>query len=796
MEIAGIDATSIVDQLMEIERIPLIQLEARKADANDAATAIAKLQSKVDAYRMAAERLQTPATFDRYTSSVSDPSLVAASVTGDANIGTLTFTVDRLAQSHGLRSIGTVASDSLAVTTDAHLAVAAGTGAIGVATVRAGAGLAAGSFQLEVTQASAAATVSGSALAASTSITAGVDDTIAVEIDGTAHTLTLAAGTYDAAGFASAVQDALDAAGAAATASVGTGGGLRITTTREGSDASVEITGGTALGAAGLTVDTSPHVGTDGVFEIDGTTTTVTSIEPGGSVAVDTGSGTLDVTLSGGLRVGESKVAVVSTGDRSLADVVEAISGANAGVSAAAVQVSTGSWRLQLSATTTGVAGEIAIDPDALSGIGGLVESSAARNARITIGSGAGAYSVESSSNTFSTVLGGVSITAKQASTTAVSVDVARDDGALVTDVTNLVTKANELLAEIKVQTRTDPEARTSGALAGNATIRALAEQVRDALTRQVTGTDLLLPSSVGIERDREGGITLDSAKLRAALEDDPGAVARLFARGGTDSGDVTFAAAAAVTTTGSYDVVVTTPATRATAPTLFGGGVPADTRIGVRIGTTTATVDVGVGDTATQIIDALNVAFAEAGLDVLAESDGAGVRIRAQEWGSAGDFELNADVLGVGTWDAVAGSDVAGAIDGVDATGVGRVLSLTQFADSNAAGLSVEVADGVTGVLGAVEYHPGIAGRVVELATFLTDEDSGPLTTAEQAEERRVEDFNDQIERFEDRLAVREANMRRQWAALQTLLSELQSQGDWLAGQLATLPKNWAPTN
>jgi flagellar hook-associated protein 2 len=528
------------------------------------------------------------------------------------------------------------------------------------------------------------------------------------------------------------------------------------------------------------------------VIDVGGTTTTVTSAFAGTAVAIDTGAGTLDVTLSGGLRVGDVDVAVVSTGDRSLSAVAAAITGAGAGVNAAAVKVGTDQWRLQLTSTKTGEDAQIAIDTSALTGLGGMIESSQAVNAQITIGSGAGAYTVEASGNTFTDVMPGVTLTAKEVSASQVTVSVERDDEAIAGDVSNMISSINDLLADIKVQTRTDPTAGTSGPLAGNATIRQLADQMRDALANQVVGLSLSLPSGVGIQRTSDGSFKFDRSAFLDAIADDPAAVSRLFSRGGTDTGDAVFAAADRFTVSGSYAVEVTTAATRATSATLFDGGGTA-TRVGVRVGTTTATVDVQLGQSVDQIIDDLNQAFAASDLAIVAETDGTGLRIRAEEWGTNGDFELNTDVLGVGTWDALAGTDVAGTIDGIVADGHGRRLTLGTSVDSNAAGLGIDIADGVTGALGNVEYLPGIAARVVEVTSALTETGTGLLTTAKEFAEARIEDFGDQIQRLEDRLTTREINMRRQWAAFQTVLSGLQSQGDWLGGQLASLSNNWA---
>ena len=311
-----------------------------------------------------------------------------------------------------------------------------------------------------------------------------------------------------------------------------------------------------------------------------------------------------------------------------------------------------------------------------------------------------------------------------------------------------------------------------------------------------VVGMSNGLPSSVGIQSTREGSFTFDAATFRSAAEADPEAVERLFGRGGTaSSADLSFHEATASTRAGSYDVEITVPATRASSARLFDGGAGASTRVAVRVGDVTASYDVVAGQTAEQIIDGLNDAIAEAGLSLVADSDAAGLVVRADAYGSGGDFELNLDVLGAGTWDSLTGSDVEGTIDGLAAGGVGRRLTLSPLVDSGAAGLTVEVTPGATGAIGSIDYQPGIAARITELATAMTDEDNGGLTSAADFARARVDDFNDQIDRLEDRLAVRETNLIRQWANVQTLLGQLQSQSDWITGQIASLNTNWAAT-
>jgi len=786
MEIAGIDADQIVSSLMQIERRPLSQLTTRKNAATTASQAIDRMRSTVDAFRLAAAKLSNVSTFDRFSASVSASDVLSASVSASATAGSLTMTVDRLAQAHGLRSLGTVAAASAPVTSDASIAVATGVSKLGIGTVTTGTGLGVGEIDLRVTQASLAPTNVGTAALAVSSSIDGTNNTITLTVNGAAHTRAIATGTYDPAELAAAVNTALNGTGA--RAALDSSGALAITTSREGSLATLQITGGNALvPTLRLGTDSAARVGTDGMITAGtGAVVTFDSIEAGDMASLDTGAGNLGITFSGGLRLGERSVQVVSTGDRSLAGVAAAITGASAGVSAAAVRVGDNAWRLQLTSTTTGEDGKLAVDAAVFSGgLGGLVESSAAQNAQITIGTGPGAYSVESSGNTFDNLMTGVSLTAKTVSATPVTVQLGRDNAAVADDVAALVGAANTLLADIKVQTRYDVVNRTSGPLATNSTIRRLADQVRQAIAGPLdAGTT---PSSIGIQLARDGSYTFDRAAFLTAASTDPTRVAQFLARGGTSTGPVQFAGADANTVSGSYVVDVTTSATRATSVRLFDGGALVDTRVGVRIGSTTVNYDVSNGRSASQIVDGLNAAIGSAGLKVVAELDGTGLVVRSTVWGSSGNLELNTDVTGGGTWGALTGIDVAGTINGLAAIGVGQTLSLSPLGGNPAAGLSVTVI-GTTPGLTTVDYRPGAAARVVELTGALTRPDTGTLTSAKDFADRRVKDFNDQISRLESRLTVRELNYRRQYSNLQTLISGLQSQGNWLSSQIAGL--------
>lgn len=780
----GIDVSSIVSSLMDVERAPITTLQTRQAAVKLQSDAVTRLKTNVTSLKTMAGNLLTSG-ITKLASSVSVPGAVSASVSSTARAGSVSFTVDALARAQGLRTATTVGSSTSVVTTQSSLAISSTAHQLGVGGISVGAGVANAKYDITVTQASVGAVRTATTALAGSTLIDGTNNTLNIDVDGVAHSVTIAGGTYTPAALVSAVQVALDAASAGATASVDATGRLRITTDHEGSAASVQVTGGNALSALGLSVDASAVNGTDGIIQI-GTNppVTVTSAGTGATVAVATGSGDLTLTIDGGLRTGTSSVAVVSTGDRSLAAVAAAINGAGVGASASAVKVSDGNWLLQVNATSTGLDNALSLDPSVFAGLGGLLETSSARDAQITVGTGPGAYSITASGNVFSDLMQGVTLTVTAESATPVTVNVNRDDAATADNVDKLVTAVNSVLADIALQTKYDTKTNKGSPLSGDATIRRLAEQLRSQVTSVVGSASLA--SSVGITTQRDGTLKFDRAVFQAAMAADPAAVERVFGRGGSSAGGVRFAAAADTTVAGSYAVQVTTAATRATTGVVLVGGSPAGQRIAVRVGSVTATYDAAAGATAADIAAGLNAAIAEAGLTINAEVSGGGVRLTSSTFGGGGAFDTNLDVNGAGSWATNTGSDVVGTIDGQPAIGVGQRLRLLTTDSSLARGLEIDVDEGAIGALGPVSYDPGIAARIVFFATTATGE-GGSLTVSSATYESKFDSYDDQIAKFEARMVTKEAQLRRQWTTVQTLLTNLESQKSWLTNQLGS---------
>lgn len=230
----------------------------------------------------------------------------------------------------------------------------------------------------------------------------------------------------------------------------------------------------------------------------------------------------------------------IATGDGTLSTVVAAINAAGVGVSAAAVQVSPGQYRLQLSATATGVDGSFTVDNASLAAFDDAGEPvpdpeafnvvTAGTDAELRVG-GAGGYAVTSATNTFADILPGVSFTAVKADPgVLVTVDVTANGEALAAKVEKLVAAVNGALKTIKDGTSYSPETGAKGVLLGNSLARQLQQSLHSALGVDLAGRSL---GDLGMKLGADG-LELDKAKLLDAFAADPAMVIDAFTGGST----------------------------------------------------------------------------------------------------------------------------------------------------------------------------------------------------------------------------------------------------------------------
>jgi flagellar hook-associated protein 2 len=97
---SGVDTSSIVDQLMALERQSITRLKYRQTAVTSQQTSLKDIASKLSALRTAGQELSSATTWKQsQTAESSDPARVAVAMTGGAGIGGHTIQVDRLASS-------------------------------------------------------------------------------------------------------------------------------------------------------------------------------------------------------------------------------------------------------------------------------------------------------------------------------------------------------------------------------------------------------------------------------------------------------------------------------------------------------------------------------------------------------------------------------------------------------------------------------------------------------------------------------------------------------------------------
>jgi flagellar hook-associated protein 2 len=804
---SGLNTQSIISAEMAVYEQPLTNLQTEQSTVNADIADYQAINTQLLALQQSADALADPSAFsEAFSAASSDPSVATAAVTSGTRAGSLTLAVDQLAVGSTQISAGTVASPDDVVSTGPIL-VGSGGAALGITSLDAGGGLAAGTHTVAVTQSSAGATiVGGSPLADSTTID-GANDQLDVTVGGVAQTVTLASGTYTPDQLAQAVGQA---AGGGLTASASTSGVLSIATTEQGSAASLQVTGGSALTALGLSAG-SAVIGADGVLSVDGTATTVSDIAGSGttSVTLDSGSGgTMTIGISGGLAVGSMTADSLSVGDGSLASVVSAINGAGIGVTANALQVGTDSYALELTSDATGTGASTTIDAQSFagSGLGALITTTAAQDAVVSIG-GTGGYQVTSQTNQVAGLLPGVTVDLTSASSTPVTITVAPDGSSVAGTVQSLVSAANQLLSTISTDTAYNSQTKTAGPLNGNPSLTGLAQQVLAAVGEAVgksgAGSDGTAGESAGLAITSQGTITFNQSAFEAAYAKDPAAVQSMFTEGGSFTaaspsfaGQVSVAGASDDSTPGSYAVSISQSASQAvdTGSSTWASPSAALTQAEtytITGGSATATYAATAGETVADVVSGLNSALATAGIDASAAVVGSPgayqVQLASASYGSAATFGVatsGSDQLGLTTAGATyTGTDVAGTINGLAAVGSGQDLSSYNTAD-DADGLVLQVTTpGITSTttLGTVSYAPGFAQGLAHIAKTASLAPNGIIPVTIAGLQGTLAEVGSEVSMQQQLVATQQAALTSEFTAMESTLSQLQSESSFL---------------
>ncbi|PZP58710.1 MAG: flagellar hook protein FliD, partial [Azospira oryzae] len=240
-----------------------------------------------------------------------------------------------------------------------------------------------------------------------------------------------------------------------------------------------------------------------------------------------------------------SKTVTIDAAHASLAGIRDAINEANIGVTASIVNDGSG-YRLVLASGTSGAAGSlrIAVSGDAAlanllahdpAGTQNLSERVTAKDARFTLDG----IAITSASNTVTGALEGVTLTlTKTNAGTPATLTIAPDTASIRQGVESFVEAYNKLAKTLKDLGGYDPATGTAGVLQSDGITRLIESRLRSTLSAELVGLSggYTALYSLGITSTTEGTLKVDTAKLEAAIQANPGGVAGLFAATGKAS--------------------------------------------------------------------------------------------------------------------------------------------------------------------------------------------------------------------------------------------------------------------
>ncbi len=532
----------------------------------------------------------------------------------------------------------------------------------------------------------------------------------------------------------------------------------------------------------------------------------------------DAGTGKYTGSTFTGNGAGAGTVTIDSTND-SLSGIRDAINAAGIGVTATIVNDGNASnpYRLSLTSDDIGLQNslKISVSGDAAlstllahdpAGTQNLSETVTAANSVFKVDG----VSITKSSNTISDVIQGVTLNLlKTNSGSPSSVSITRDTSTVAGSVGSFVAAYNAVKSSIDELTAYNASTRESAVLQGDTATLSIGTKINRILTSSVTALSGALTSlsDVGISFQEDGTLGLDSAKLQSAISDHYNDISGIFVAQGKPSDSLLqYVSATDKTEPGQYAINITTLATQGNTLGSAAAGltITADSNdvINLTVDDTSGSITLAAGTYASASALATEVqakinglsAFSDAGVSVIVSESAGVLTITSSGYGSNSKVSISGgngaeNLMGATQTDTV-GVNVAGTINGAASTGFGQFL--TVGTGNIAEGLRIQVTGGATGARGTIAYSEGYAFQLEALTTEILSS-TGTIESRTKGINESIDDLADQRGTINTRLLDIEARYRKQFGALDILLSNFQASSDFLTQQLAalsTIPK------
>ena len=194
-------------------------------------------------------------------------------------------------------------------------------------------------------------------------------------------------------------------------------------------------------------------------------------------------------------------------------------------------------YRLSLTATQSGQAGNMIVDTSQIPGMS-LEEMTQGQDAVLALGSdsasgtssSSGNVLVTSSSNSFSNVLSGATLEINGVTGQPVSITVANDGSNIATDLQTFVTNYNSFLTQYNTDTAYNTTTETGGVLNDDESALVIGDQLSQLVTTQFTDSGPVRSlADVGITVGSNGSLSFNQQTFDSAWSSDPTAVQNLF---------------------------------------------------------------------------------------------------------------------------------------------------------------------------------------------------------------------------------------------------------------------------
>lgn len=763
--VSGLNTTEIVDSIMAVERRPVTLLQVQQQETTNIITTFKAFQAKLLALNSSSLKMAQKAAFQKYSVNVSDEDYLTATANGRVSEGSYDIRVLAVARNHQIASQG-FSDQSIA---------SLGTGTI----------------------------------------------TIAVG-DGSSKTITIDSSNNSLTGIKKAINDAAVGVTATIVNDGSKSNPYRLVLTGNNTGAtnriniSSNLTGSRNLNFSSATIDA--------VEQVSRNTASTTAIALGPSTAY-TGTQnktyTFTVAGSGAQTVGNDNVTLNWTDGTNSGTII--VSEADAEVSL--VGVGADGMKLTLSGGVIHGGDRFQVQTFAP-----LLQE--ASDAQISVGSTGGTGSpitVTSSTNTFTEVIGGLSINVKKATPvdSSVNIDAKVDIDAIKSAIGDFIEAYNDVNDFINDQGTYNTETKESGVLFTEYSLQSIQASMRGLLSQRLAGlsgqySQLL---SIGVRTGSDGQLYIkDSAKLEAALRENIDNVINVFTSSGTTSTDkFEFVSSGSKSKVGEkFDIDITQAATqgRFQAGLIIDPGTTpltltsANNRIKLSVDGLESN-EIVLSEKAYQSAEEL-VAELQARIDAdtkigsrglsvswVSAAPGTGyLQFHSSTYGSTSKVNVipavaspATSILGLANGFSQNGLDVAGTINGELATGSGQILTGKE-GNKTTDGLKIRVTLGerelLSGSEGSITLAKGVAAKMNDLIDGLTASGTGLVDRRIKGYESQLKTIEDRIDDLEERLTTRRESLLTKFYAMEELLASLNADSTYLEGQLESLNANW----